>query len=158
MRLTRRYQIDENIRTGKYVIPVALNELFVKVALSLLLAYSIFFTDIPIGYDTSHLSHVFDLMFAYQRLFFAICLIVCNEKFTVFRKSRSRIDRMVEQEAAASSKHFAQLKVSVVKNLPSAPFFPDQQPSKICDEMSRQNIKLMFFVMFALYLILLQVS
>ncbi|KAK6036194.1 hypothetical protein COOONC_26301 [Cooperia oncophora] len=31
MRLTRRYQIDENIRTGKYVIPVALNELFVKV-------------------------------------------------------------------------------------------------------------------------------
>ncbi|EPB80150.1 hypothetical protein ANCCEY_00705 [Ancylostoma ceylanicum] len=62
MQLSNRYQLDENIRGSRYLIPVALNDVLVKVAFILLMAYSIFFTDIPLGHDTTHLSHAYDLV------------------------------------------------------------------------------------------------
>ncbi|RCN39528.1 hypothetical protein ANCCAN_14556 [Ancylostoma caninum] len=65
MQLSNRYQLDENIRGGRYLIPVALNDVLVKVIFILLMAYSIFFTDIPLGHDTSHLSHAYDLVSSY---------------------------------------------------------------------------------------------
>ncbi|KAK5983370.1 hypothetical protein GCK32_021841 [Trichostrongylus colubriformis] len=79
-------------------------------AICLLLAYSIFFTSIPIGYDTTHLSHAYDLIFAYQRLFFAISLIIRSAKFKLYMKSSRRIDAIVEEQAEATSKYFDQLK------------------------------------------------
>ncbi|KAK5967258.1 hypothetical protein GCK32_002855 [Trichostrongylus colubriformis] len=110
MHLTNRYELDENIRAGKYLLPVVLNEFLVKMAICLLLAYSIFFTSIPIGYDTTHLSHAYDLIFAYQRLFFAISLIIRSAKFKLYMKSSRRIDAIVEEQAEATSKYFDQLK------------------------------------------------
>ncbi|KHJ79753.1 hypothetical protein OESDEN_20591 [Oesophagostomum dentatum] len=62
MKLTNRYQLDENIRGGRYLIPVALNDVLVKVVFILLICYSIFFTNIPLGYDTTHLSHAYDIV------------------------------------------------------------------------------------------------
>ncbi|EYC24436.1 hypothetical protein Y032_0014g2502 [Ancylostoma ceylanicum] len=62
MPLTDRYQLDENIRASKYLIPVAINNVLAEVLHIMLMAYSIYFTDIPIGYDTTHLSHAYDLV------------------------------------------------------------------------------------------------
>ncbi|KAK5967259.1 hypothetical protein GCK32_002856 [Trichostrongylus colubriformis] len=110
MHLNNRYQIDENIRAGRYLLPVVFNEFLVKFATSLLSTYSIFFTSIPVGYDTTHLSHAYHLIFAYQRLFFAISLTVRSEKFKLLMKRNTRIDRIVERQAVARSSYFDQLK------------------------------------------------
>ncbi|KAK6029310.1 hypothetical protein OSTOST_04581 [Ostertagia ostertagi] len=91
-------------------MPVVLNELLVKVVISLLLTYSIFFSGIPIGYDTTHLSHVYDLIFAYQRLFFAISLTLRSEKYGLIMKRSSRIGRIVEKQTEANLIYFSRLR------------------------------------------------
>ncbi|KAK6041943.1 hypothetical protein COOONC_20554 [Cooperia oncophora] len=42
MRLTNRYQLDENIRAGNYLMPVALNQVLVKVRFEISVKLSVF--------------------------------------------------------------------------------------------------------------------
>ncbi|KAK6044898.1 hypothetical protein COOONC_17597 [Cooperia oncophora] len=67
-----------------------------------LLTYSVFFTDIPIGFDTTHLSHAYDVMSAYQRLFFGLALTLRSEKFDILMRRRKRIVRVVDRQVASS--------------------------------------------------------
>ncbi|KAK5968825.1 hypothetical protein GCK32_021787, partial [Trichostrongylus colubriformis] len=67
-----------------------------------LIAYSVFFTDIPLGHDTTHLSHAYDMLFAYQRMFFGLTLTLRSEKFNNFMKRKKRVVRVVERQAASS--------------------------------------------------------
>ncbi|VDM68795.1 unnamed protein product [Strongylus vulgaris] len=76
-----------------------------------MLAYSVFFTDIPLGHDTTHLSHAYDLLFAYQRLFFGLALTLRSEKFGRLRKrEQRRVATMMDDRVAASSSYFTDLK------------------------------------------------
>ncbi|VDO25748.1 unnamed protein product [Haemonchus placei] len=104
MQLADRYHFDENIRAGKYYIPVALNDFICKVIFVGLLAYSIFFTDIPLGHDTTHLSHAYDVMFAYQRMFFGLALTLRSEKFDNLMRRKKRAVRVIDSQAATN--HF----------------------------------------------------
>ncbi|XGW10797.1 hypothetical protein V3C99_012360 [Haemonchus contortus] len=104
MQLADRYHFDENIRAGKYYIPVALNDFICKVIFVGLLAYSIFFTDIPLGHDTTHLSHAYDVMFAYQRMFFVLALTLRSEKFDNLMRRKKRAVRVIDSQAATN--HF----------------------------------------------------
>ncbi|RCN45329.1 hypothetical protein ANCCAN_08630 [Ancylostoma caninum] len=78
--------------------------------LVLLLIYSIFFTDVPIGHDASYLSHAYDLLFAYQRLFFALSLTLRSPKFDHIMKRKKRITTVVENHAVATFDHFAEIR------------------------------------------------
>ncbi|EYC08681.1 hypothetical protein Y032_0065g3681 [Ancylostoma ceylanicum] len=102
MQLSNRYQLDENIRGSRYLIPVALNDVLVKVAFILLMAYSIFFTDIPLGHDTTHLSHAYDLLGSYQRLFFGLALTLRSQRFDHLLKRRKKTTKAIEKQATAS--------------------------------------------------------
>ncbi|KAK6725946.1 hypothetical protein RB195_004328 [Necator americanus] len=112
MDLTNKYQMDENIRVCRYLIPVAINNVMTQVVFILLIAYSVFFTDIPLGHDTSYLSHAYDLLLAYERDFFVIALVLRSQKFDQLVKRRRRTSKVVEMEAAAAatSDHFNSLK------------------------------------------------
>ncbi|EYC29034.1 hypothetical protein Y032_0007g3550 [Ancylostoma ceylanicum] len=76
----------------------------------LLMAYSIYFTDIPIGHDTTHLSHAYDLLFAYERIFFVLALTIRSEKFDHFLKRKKRITNAIHNQETAVSSHFTNLK------------------------------------------------
>ncbi|KAK6038364.1 hypothetical protein COOONC_24131 [Cooperia oncophora] len=101
LQLAERYHLDENIRAGKYYLPVALNDFICKVIYIGLLMYSIFFTDIPIGFDTTHLSHAYDVMAAYERLFFGLALTLRSEKFDNLMRRRKRAVCIVDRQAAS---------------------------------------------------------
>ncbi|WKX95137.1 hypothetical protein Q1695_011973 [Nippostrongylus brasiliensis] len=109
MQLTSRYQIDENVRTGRYLMPVAVNDLLTKVIYVCLLLYSLFFTNATIGRDTSHLSHAYDLLLAYQRIFFALALTVRSEKFDHFLKRTKRSIKAIEDHSQAGHLYFNEL-------------------------------------------------
>ncbi|WKX95140.1 hypothetical protein Q1695_011974 [Nippostrongylus brasiliensis] len=109
MQLTNRYQIDENVRTGRYLIPVAVNDLLTKVVHIGLLLYSVIFTNIPLGMDTTHLSHAYDLLTAYQRIFFGLALTVRSEKFDHILKRTKRAARAVEDPSTAAPHYFNEL-------------------------------------------------
>ncbi|EYC29032.1 hypothetical protein Y032_0007g3550 [Ancylostoma ceylanicum] len=110
MQLRNRYQLDENIRGSRYLIPVAANNVLTKAVYVLLMAYSIYFTDIPIGHDTTHLSHAYDLLFAYERIFFVLALTIRSEKFDHFLKRKKRITNAIHNQETAVSSHFTNLK------------------------------------------------
>ncbi|KAK6019723.1 hypothetical protein OSTOST_14636 [Ostertagia ostertagi] len=102
MRLADKYQLDENIRCGKYYIPVAVNDFLCKAVLAALTAYSVFFTDIPLGHDTTHISHAFDLTLAYQRIFFGLALTLRSEMFRRLMKRKTRVSRMMDRQHASN--------------------------------------------------------
>ncbi|VDO25747.1 unnamed protein product [Haemonchus placei] len=104
MQLADRYHLDENIRIGKYYIPVALNDFICKVIFVGLLAYSVFFTDIPLGHDTTHLSHAYDVMFACQRMFFGLALTLRSEKFDNLMRRKKRAIRVLDSQTSIN--HF----------------------------------------------------
>ncbi|KAK6008903.1 hypothetical protein OSTOST_26200 [Ostertagia ostertagi] len=109
LQLEDRYHLDENIRTGRYYIPVALNDFVCKVIFIGLMTYSIFFTNIPLGRDTTHLSHAYDVMFAYQRMFFVLALTLRSEKLdNVFRRKKRFVQVMDSQ---ATTNHFDGLRM-----------------------------------------------
>ncbi|VDL70380.1 unnamed protein product [Nippostrongylus brasiliensis] len=108
--LANRYQLDENLRAGWYLIPVAVNDVLTKAVFVLLLCYSVFFTGIPLGQDTTHLSHAYDLLSAYQRIFFALALTLRSEKFDHIMKRNKRTTKVIDQQAAAASHYFDDLK------------------------------------------------
>ncbi|KAL6736211.1 hypothetical protein Aduo_006591 [Ancylostoma duodenale] len=110
MSLSDRYQLDENIRASKYLIPVAVNNVLSEVIHIMLMAYSIYFTDIPIGYDTTHLSHAYDLLGAYERLFFVLALIIRSQKFQQFMRRNKPIATSMNSQAVAASNYFNDLK------------------------------------------------
>ncbi|KAK6024627.1 hypothetical protein OSTOST_09560 [Ostertagia ostertagi] len=110
IQLATRYQLDENIRVGRYLIPVACNDMLSKILFLMLLSYSIFFTNIPLGQDTTHLSHAYDLLQAYQRIFFGLALTLRSEKFDHIMKRHKRTAVVVENQLAASSNYFDELK------------------------------------------------
>ncbi|KHJ91642.1 hypothetical protein OESDEN_08489 [Oesophagostomum dentatum] len=110
MRLIDRYQLDENIRCGEYLIPVAINDVLCQLILVFLLIYSIYITRIPVGTDTTHLSHAYDMITAYQRAFFGVALTVRNEKFDHIFHRRKRSAKVIENQAAATSTYFNELK------------------------------------------------
>uniref|UniRef100_A0A7I4Y2R2 G protein-coupled receptor n=1 Tax=Haemonchus contortus TaxID=6289 RepID=A0A7I4Y2R2_HAECO len=108
MQLADRYHLDENIRTGRYFIPVALNDFICKVIFAGLCSYSIFFTDIPLGHDSTHLSHAYDVMFACQRMFFGLALTLRSEKFDNLMRRKKRAIRVLDSQAGMN--HFDGLK------------------------------------------------
>ncbi|XGW07554.1 hypothetical protein V3C99_010597 [Haemonchus contortus] len=108
--LASRYQLDENIRVGRYLIPVACNDMLTKILVLMLATYSIFFTKIPLGQDTTHLSHAYDLLGAYQRMFFGLALTVRSEKFDHIMKRLKRTDAAVRNQIAATHNYHAELK------------------------------------------------
>ncbi|XGW07553.1 hypothetical protein V3C99_010596 [Haemonchus contortus] len=108
--LATRYQLDENIRVGKYLIPIACNDMVTKILFVMLISYSIFFTDIPLGQDTTHLSHAYDLLGAYQRMFFGLALTIRSEKFDHIMKRLKRTDAAVRNQIAATHNYHAELK------------------------------------------------
>ncbi|KAK6738964.1 hypothetical protein RB195_020823 [Necator americanus] len=110
MQLGSRYQIDENIRGACYVIPVALNDLIVKVIFFCLLAYSLFFTDIPLGQDTTHLSHAYDVLLAYQRIFFGLALTIRSQKVDHIMRRETKTMKATANEAPAASNYHNELK------------------------------------------------
>ncbi|CAJ0604934.1 unnamed protein product [Cylicocyclus nassatus] len=111
LQLADRYQLDENVRVAKYLMPVAVNEVLVKFVYISLLAYSVFFTDIPLGHDTTHLSHAYDLLFAYQRMFFGLALTLRSDKFGRYKqREKRRVAAMMDDRVAASSSYFTDLK------------------------------------------------
>ncbi|CAJ0605834.1 unnamed protein product [Cylicocyclus nassatus] len=110
MQLSNRYQLDENIRGSRYLIPVALNDVFVKVAFILLMAYSLFFTNIPLGLDTTHLSHAYDILWAYQRIFFGLALTIRSQKLDHIFRRRKKTTKAIEKHAAATDKYYVDLK------------------------------------------------
>ncbi|WKX95134.1 hypothetical protein Q1695_011971 [Nippostrongylus brasiliensis] len=106
LQLKDRYRLDENIRGGKYIVPVAANAVACKTVFIALMMYSLFFTDIPLGQDTTHLSHAYDLLFAYERVFFGVALTVRSEKFDSLMKRERRAAKVVHrQEGAATTYH-----------------------------------------------------
>ncbi|VDM76360.1 unnamed protein product [Strongylus vulgaris] len=110
MELTNRYQLDENIRGGRYLIPVALNDVIVKITYILLWSYSIFFTDIPLGFDTTHLSHAYDLLGAYQRVFFGLALTIRSQKLDhLFRRPKKAM-KVIEKQVTATTRYYNDLK------------------------------------------------
>ncbi|KHJ92224.1 hypothetical protein OESDEN_07892 [Oesophagostomum dentatum] len=54
MKLTNRYQLDENIRGGRYLIPVALNDVLVKLG-----AYQRVFFGLALTIRSQKLDHLF---------------------------------------------------------------------------------------------------
>uniref|UniRef100_A0A7I5E881 ABC transmembrane type-1 domain-containing protein n=1 Tax=Haemonchus contortus TaxID=6289 RepID=A0A7I5E881_HAECO len=110
IRLASRYQLDENIRIGSYLIPVACNDMLTKVLILMLLTYSVFFKNVPIGQDTTHLSHAFDLLMAYQRMFFGLALTIRSEKFDHIMKRHTRTAVAVQNQIAATSNYHDGLK------------------------------------------------
>ncbi|VDK43489.1 unnamed protein product [Cylicostephanus goldi] len=110
MQLSNRYQLDENIRGSQYLIPVALNDVFVKVTFILLMAYSIFYTDIPLGLDTTHLSHAYDILWAYQRIFFGLALTIRSQKLDHIFRRRKKTTKAIEKHAAATDKYYEDLR------------------------------------------------
>ncbi|XGW07550.1 hypothetical protein V3C99_010594 [Haemonchus contortus] len=110
IRLASRYQLDENIRVGKYLVPVACNDMLTKILLIMLVTYSIFFTNIPLGQDTTHLSHAYDLLSAYQRMFFGLALTIRSEKFDHIMKRHKRTAAAVQNQVAATLNYHDELK------------------------------------------------
>ncbi|VDO63855.1 unnamed protein product [Haemonchus placei] len=152
IQLASRYQLDENIRVGRYLIPVACNDMLTKeqiqrdaychfadpfeihleaficlacfkvknevcrisqrleILFLMLITYSIFFTDIPLGQDTTHLSHAYDLLSAYQRMFFGLALTIRSEKFDHIMKRNKRTAAAVQNQIAATSNYYDELK------------------------------------------------
>ncbi|KAL6736214.1 hypothetical protein Aduo_006593 [Ancylostoma duodenale] len=110
MQLSNRYQVDENIRGSKYLIPVAASNVVSKAIFILLMAYSIYFTDIPLGHDTSHLSHAYDLLFAYERIFFVLALTIRSQKFVHFLKRKKSITTLIHDQGNAASSYFTNLR------------------------------------------------
>ncbi|KAK5967257.1 hypothetical protein GCK32_002854 [Trichostrongylus colubriformis] len=108
--LNSRYQIDENIRVGKYLIPVACNDMLTKVIFLMLISYSIFFTDIPLGQDTTHLSHAYDLLSAYQRMFFGLALTLRSQKFDRIMKRHNKTAAVVQKDTAATYNYYDDLR------------------------------------------------
>lgn len=101
--LRERYHLDENIRCGKYLIPVAVNDALCRTLSILLVVYWVFFTSIPLGHDVSHLGHAYDLLAAYQRLFFGLSLTIQSEKLDKLLRRRKRYRSVVEKHPEASS-------------------------------------------------------
>ncbi|EYC29038.1 hypothetical protein Y032_0007g3553 [Ancylostoma ceylanicum] len=112
MQLNSRYQLDENIRGSKYLIPVAVNNVLSKVVYVLLIFYSLYFTDIPLGYDRSHLSHVYELLFAYERIFFVLALTIRSQKFEYIVKRNKRVIVEIRDQANATSSYFTSLRMT----------------------------------------------
>ncbi|KAK6738965.1 hypothetical protein RB195_020824 [Necator americanus] len=110
MQLGSRYQLDENIRGAFYVIPVALNDLLTKVIFICLMAYSIFFTDIPLGQDTTHLSHAYDVLSAYQRIFFGLALTLRSQKLDHIMRRETKTMKATANEAPAASNYHNELR------------------------------------------------
>ncbi|XGW07558.1 hypothetical protein V3C99_010600 [Haemonchus contortus] len=110
IQLASRYQMDENIRVGKYLIPVACNDMLTKILFLMLITYSIFFTDIPLGQDTTHLSHAYDLLSAYQRMFFGLALTIRSEKFDHIMRRNKRTAAAVQNQIAATFNYHDELK------------------------------------------------
>ncbi|KAL6736206.1 hypothetical protein Aduo_006586 [Ancylostoma duodenale] len=108
--LSDKYQMDENIRVGRYLIPVALNDVVCQVIFISLIAYSLLFTDIPLGQDTSHLSHGYDLLLSYQRMFFGLALVLRSEKLDNLLNRSKRSTKVMGRQAAAASNHFNELR------------------------------------------------
>ncbi|KAK6023002.1 hypothetical protein OSTOST_11279 [Ostertagia ostertagi] len=73
-----------------------------KAVLAALTAYSVFFTDIPLGHDTTHISHAFDLTLAYQRIFFGLALTLRSEMFRRLMKRKTRVSRMMDRQNASN--------------------------------------------------------
>ncbi|RCN29981.1 hypothetical protein ANCCAN_24250 [Ancylostoma caninum] len=74
------------------------------------MAYSIYFTDIPLGHDTTHLSHAYDLLFAYERIFFVLALIIRSPKFVHFMKQKKPITTAIPSQGNVTSTYFTNLK------------------------------------------------
>ncbi|XGW07557.1 hypothetical protein V3C99_010599, partial [Haemonchus contortus] len=110
IRLATRYHLDENIRIGRYLIPVACNDMLTKVLILVLITYSVFFKNIPLGRDTTHLSHAFDLLMAYQRMFFGLALTIRSEKFDHIMKRNKRTAAAVQNQIAATFNYHDELK------------------------------------------------
>ncbi|KAK6041188.1 hypothetical protein COOONC_21307 [Cooperia oncophora] len=112
IQLAARYQLDENIRVGKYLVSLLATNMVVdgKVLFVMLIAYSVFFTDIPLGQDTTHLSHAYDLLLAYQRIFFGLALTLRSEKFDHIMRRSNRTTAAVRKQEAATSNYFDDLK------------------------------------------------
>lgn len=107
--LRDRYHLDENIRCGRYMVPVAVNDVICRVLFILLMVYSTIFTDVPLGHDTTHLSHAYDLLLAYQRIFFGLALTIRSQKFDHLLKRGNRCTRVVEHQSEATSNYYREM-------------------------------------------------
>ncbi|RCN45335.1 hypothetical protein ANCCAN_08636 [Ancylostoma caninum] len=74
------------------------------------MAYSIYFTDIPLGHDTTYLSHAYDLLSAYERIFFVLALIIRSQKFVHFMKRKKSITTAIPSQGNATSTYFTNLR------------------------------------------------
>ncbi|XGW07560.1 hypothetical protein V3C99_010601 [Haemonchus contortus] len=110
MHLTNRYQLDENIRIGKYLMPVALNQVLVEIMSTSLSAYAIFFAEISPTEVGTFVYQAYCQIFLYQRLFFVMVLVLRSEKFNRFIKRGNRTAPIVVKQAAAASNYYNELK------------------------------------------------
>ncbi|KAK6053174.1 hypothetical protein COOONC_09320 [Cooperia oncophora] len=110
MELAVKYRLDENIRSGKYLISIAVNDLICRVVFIALVAYSIVWKIAPIGSDETHFYHSYDLLFAYQRIFAALAFALQSGKFRQLINRGNRARRIMDNQAKITETYFGKLR------------------------------------------------
>ncbi|CAI4227349.1 unnamed protein product [Auanema sp. JU1783] len=87
LNLSDRFQIQENISATSYILPMFVTKLIHISVRTGLLVYSVFFTDIPLGYDTGYITHAYNISIAVYRAIFGIYLVYANPDYN---KSKQR--------------------------------------------------------------------
>ncbi|GMT16677.1 hypothetical protein PFISCL1PPCAC_7974, partial [Pristionchus fissidentatus] len=89
LKLSERFASAENVRATRLYLPCVLNETLCFCALFSLAIYSSFYTQYSLGKDPTKLSHVYDLIGAFQSLFTPVFL------FYRRRQLRRGIDHLI---------------------------------------------------------------
>ncbi|XGW07549.1 hypothetical protein V3C99_010593 [Haemonchus contortus] len=109
-RLAEKYQLAENIRSAKYLICIAINDFVCRIIYVALMMYPIVFKGIPMHSDKFLSPQVFDLLFAYQRIFAGFALTLQSEKFRQLIMHRKRAMQVVDGQSDAADIYFDKLK------------------------------------------------
>ncbi|VDO90315.1 unnamed protein product [Haemonchus placei] len=109
-RLAEKYQLAENIRSAKYLICIAINDFVCRIIYVALVMYPIVFKGIPMNSDKFLSPQIFDILFAYQRIFAGFALALQCEKFRQLILQRKRAMQIVDGRNDAADIYFGKLK------------------------------------------------